>query len=148
MDLKLEIKISHGKLWSLLLYEFRLGHKAMGATSSICGTMDEDALFVCTAQHWFHRFKSGNFELDDLPHIGRPLQVDIDLLKQLIENNPRLAKRFLVEWLEYPFTAVETYLNELGKTRKYGVLMSYWLSPLQLQHRASVCIELLTSHCN
>ena len=40
------------------------------------------------------------------------------------------------------------YLNKLGKTQKYIVLMPYWLSPLHLQHRASVCIELLTSHCN
>ena len=42
--------------------------------------MSKDVLSIRTAQYWFHRFKNGNFELDDLPHSGRPLQVDMDLL--------------------------------------------------------------------
>jgi transposase len=54
-------------------------------------------LSIRTAQDWSHRFKNGNFELDDLPHTGRPLQVDMDLLKQLIEQNPRLTTRCLAE---------------------------------------------------
>jgi hypothetical protein len=29
--------------------------------------MGEDVLSTRTAQHWFNRFKNGNFELDDLP---------------------------------------------------------------------------------
>jgi len=64
----------------LLLHEFRLGRKATEATSNICGTMGKDALSICIAQHWFDRFKNGNFELDDLPHSGRPLEVDMDVL--------------------------------------------------------------------
>ena len=72
IDLELETKISRRELRVLLLHEFRLGRKATEATSNICGTMGKDVLSIRTAQHWFHRFKNGNFELDDLPHTGRP----------------------------------------------------------------------------
>ncbi len=95
VDLELETKISHRKLRVLLLREFRSNRKATEATSNICRTMDKDALSIRTAQHWLHRFKNGNFELDDLPHTGRPLEVDMDVLKQLIEDDPRLNAQCL-----------------------------------------------------
>jgi transposase len=82
VDLELELKISRRDLQVLLLHEFRLGHKA---TSNICSTMGKYALSIRTAQHWFNRFKNGNLELDDLPRSGRPLEVDLDVLKKILE---------------------------------------------------------------
>ena len=80
VDLEWEMKISRRELSVLLLHEFHLGRKATEATSNICNTMGKDVLSIRTAQHWFHRFKNGNFELDDSSRFGWPLQVDIDLL--------------------------------------------------------------------
>ncbi|CAF2106043.1 unnamed protein product [Rotaria magnacalcarata] len=148
IDLESEMKLSRRELRVLLLHEFRLGRKATEATSNICGTMGKDVLSIRTAQHWFHRFKNGNFELDDLPHNGRPLEVDMDLLKQLIEQDPRLTSRCLAERLGCSHITVETHLNELGKTWKYGVWIPHELSPIQLQQRVDACMELITSHRN
>jgi hypothetical protein len=110
--------------------------------------MGKDILSIRTAQHWFNRFKNGNFELDDLPRSGRPLELDVDLLTQLIEEDPRLTRRCLAEQLECSHTAVEKHLNELGKTWKYGVWIPHHLSPHQLQLKVDACMELLISHCN
>ena len=74
----------------------------------------KNVLSTRIAQHWFHRFKNGNFELDDLPHTGRPLQVNVDVLKQFIEEDPRLTTRCLAEQLGCSHTTVETHLHELG----------------------------------
>ena len=65
-------------------------------------------LSVRTAHHWFHRFENGNFEPDDLPHTRRPLQVDMSLLKQLIED-PTLTTRCSAERLGCSHIAVETH---------------------------------------
>ena len=92
-DHELEINLSRREIRVLLLHEFRLDHKATEATNNICTTMGEDILSIRTAQHWFNRFKNGNFELDDLPRSGRPSEVDVELLKQLIEEEPRLTTR-------------------------------------------------------
>ena len=126
------MKLSRRELRLLLLHEFRLGRKATEATSNICGTMGTAVLSIRTAQHWFYRFKNGNFELDDLPDSGRPLQVDMDLLKELIEQDPRLTTRCLAERLGCSHIGIETHLHELGKTWKYGVWIPHELSPLQL----------------
>ncbi|CAF1352684.1 unnamed protein product [Rotaria magnacalcarata] len=148
IDLDSEMKLSRRELRVLLLHEFRLGLKATKATSNICGTMGKDVLSIRTAQHWFHRFKNGNFELDDLPHTGRPLEVDMDLLKQLIEQDPHLTTRCLAERLGCSHITVETHLHELDKTWKYGVWIPHELSPIQLQQRVDACVELRTSHRN
>ena len=141
VDLELEMKLSRRELRLLLLHEFRLGRKATEATSNICGTMGKAVLAIRTAQHWYHRFKNGNFELDDLPHSGRPLQVDMDLLKELIEQDPRLTTRCLAEHLGCSHIAIEIHLHELGKTWKYGVWIPHELSPLH-------CSRGLMSACN
>jgi histone-lysine N-methyltransferase SETMAR len=96
----------------------------------------------------FNRFNNVNLELDDLPRPGRPLELDVDLLKQLIEQDPRLTSRCLAEQLGCSHTAVEKHLNELGKTWRYGVWILHELSPHQLQHRVNACMDLMTSHRN
>ena len=117
VDLELEMKISRRELRVLLLHEFRLDRKATEATSNICSTMGKDVLSIRIAQHWFHRFKNGNFELDDLPHTGRPLQVDMELLKQLIEEDPRLTTRCLAERLGCSRTTMKNIWVNLAKRR-------------------------------
>jgi hypothetical protein len=138
------MNLSRREIRVLLLHEFRLGHTATEAVNNICSTMSEDVLSIRTAQHWFNRFKNGKFELDNLPRFGRPL----NLLTQLIEEDPRLTWRCLAEQLECSHTVVEKHLNELDKTWRYGVWIPHELSPHQLQHRVDTCIDLMTSHRN
>ena len=111
-------------------------------------TMSEDTLSICTAQHWFNQFKSSNFELNESQHSGRPLEVDADVLKQFIEEDPRLTTRCLAERLGCSRTTVETHLSELDKTWKYGVWIPYQLSPHQLQLTVDTCMALMTYHRN
>ena len=40
-----------------------------------------------TCQKWFGKFRAGDFLLDDAPQLGRPVEVDSDQIKTLIENN-------------------------------------------------------------
>ena len=70
----------------------------------------------------------GNCGLDDLPYARRSLEVDVDLLKELIED-PRLTTQCLAKCLEYSHITVETHLHELGKAWKYGVWISHDLLP-------------------
>ena len=120
-DHELKMNLSRREIRVLLLHQFRLGHKATEAANNVCSTMGEDVLSIRTTQHCFNRFKKGNLELDDLPRPGTSLEVDVDHVKQFIEQDPRLTSRGLAEQLGCSHTAVEKHLNELGKTWRYGV---------------------------
>ena len=147
-DHELKMNLSRREIWVFLLHEFRLDHKATEAINNIWCTMGEDVLSIRMAQHWFNRFRNDNLEHDDLPRPGRSLEVDVNHLKQLIEQDPRLTLRCLAEQLGCFHTAVEKYLNELGKTWRYGVWIPHELSPHQLQYRVNACMDLMTSHRN
>ncbi|CAF1687710.1 unnamed protein product, partial [Adineta ricciae] len=97
--------------------------------------MSTDVLSIRKVQYWFHRFKNGNFERDDLPHTERPSEVNMDRLKQLIEDDPRLTMWCLAEQLRCSHTTAETHLHELGTMWKYGVWLPHDFSPHQLQQR-------------
>ena len=148
VDVESKINLSHREIRVLLLHEFRLGHKATEAASNICGTMGQGLVSTRTAQRWFNHFKNGDLELDDLPRSGRPMEVDMDFLKQLIEEDPRLTLRCLVEQLGCSHTTVEKHLNELGKTWKYGLWIPHELSSQQLQQRIDASMDLIRSHRN
>ena len=116
IDRETEMNLSWREIRVLLLHEFLLGHKATEATNNICRTMGHDIICTLTAHRWFNRLDNGNFELDDSSQCGRPVEVDFDRLKHLIENDPRLTTRCLAEQLGCSHTTMETHLNELGKT--------------------------------
>ena len=99
VDRESEINLPCKEIRVLLLHEFCLGRKATKAARNICSTMGEDTFSIRSMQHWFNRFKSGNFEVNDSRHSGRPLEVDVDVLKQLIEADPKLTTRCLAERL-------------------------------------------------
>ena len=120
-DHQLKINLLRREIPTILLHQFPLSHKATESAKNICSTMDEDLLSIHTAQHCFNRFNNGNLELDDFPRPGRPLQVDVDHLKQIIEQDPRLTSPSLAEQLGCSHTEVEKHLNELGKTWRYRV---------------------------
>ena len=148
VDHESEMNLSCKELRVLLFHEFRLDRKAKEAARNICSTIGQGIFLIRTAQHYFNRFKSGNFELNDSRHSGRPLEVDVEVLKQLIEEGVRLTTRCLAERLGCSRTTVETHLKELDKTWKYGIWIPHELLPHQLQLRVDTCMALMTSHRN
>ena len=113
VDRETEMNLSRREIRVILLHEFLLTHKA---TNNICKTMGQDIIFTRTAQRWLNRFNNGNYNLDDSSRCGRPVEMDLDRLKQLIEDGPQLTTRRLAEKLACSHTTVEIYLNELKKT--------------------------------
>jgi hypothetical protein len=74
--------------------------------------------------------------------------VNLEVLKQVIEEEPGSTLRCLAERVGCSHTAVVQHLHDLGKTWKYGVWIPHELPSNQLQTRVNACMELLTSHRN
>ena len=74
--------------------------------------------------------------------------MDLDRLKQLIEDDPQFTTSCWAEQFECSHITVETHLTEIGETWKYEVWIPYELSVYQLQYRLNVCMDRLISHLN
>ena len=72
-----------------MLYYFKKGKNATETQKRICAVYGEGAVTDRTCQKWFVKFHAGDFLLDDAPWSGRPVEIDSDQIKTLIENNQR-----------------------------------------------------------
>jgi histone-lysine N-methyltransferase SETMAR len=95
---------------------------------------------------WFQRFQDGNESLDDLPRSGRPLELDDDGLRALVESNPRLTTREMAASLGCAQKTVVNHLSKIGKVPKLGTWVPHQLSDCDRQQRVDLCMFHLTSH--
>lgn len=142
------MQFSRRDLKVIAFHEFSLGHKVGESKDNLCRTVGQSRVSLSAVKVWFSRFRNRDYMLDDKPRSGRPVELDIDKLKALIEEDPRLTTRCLAERLGCSHTTIENHLSNLGKTCKYGLWIPHELTSGQLNRRVDTCLELLSAHRN
>lgn len=130
----------------LIFHEFRLGRRTVEALANIRRSMGQGVLTLRSIQIWFRRFQENRTELDERPRPGRPIEIDLDALKALIEEDPRQSLRSLAAELGCSHMTIERQLVGLGKTWKCGYWVPHELTQQQFKDRVDACLELLSSH--
>ncbi|CAF3725752.1 unnamed protein product [Rotaria sp. Silwood1] len=105
-----------------ILYEFQQGNNASAAVRNICAALGEGVVADRTCRDWFKRFREGDMTLEDRPRSGRPPEYDIERLKILIEDNPRLTTRELSAMLGCDQSTIDRHLHEMGKEDILGLI--------------------------
>ena len=118
-----ELELTRRDVRVLLLYEFRMGHRAAEAARNICSHMGSDVVSDRDTQLWFKKFRSGNYDLDDLARLGRPREIDDEHLLELVEGDSTLTVRCCAALLGCSHTSLETHIKELGNSWRYGVIV-------------------------
>jgi [histone H3]-lysine36 N-dimethyltransferase SETMAR len=127
-----------------LLFEFDLGHSAAEAHRHLCQTEGHDAPSLRTCQYWYQRFRSGDKSLQDQPRSGRPSEVDLEMLRQLVEADPRETTRSLAAALHCSHTTVANSLHSIGKVLKLGCWVPHELTQRDRDARCEACTQLLS----
>ena len=76
-----------------LLYDYKLGINASEAARNISRVLGEGAVSKATACRWYERFRNKDYSLEDEQRSGRPSEIDLSELKQVIESDPNLSQR-------------------------------------------------------
>ncbi|XP_047353566.1 histone-lysine N-methyltransferase SETMAR-like [Vespa velutina] len=99
-------------------------------------------------QNWFAKFRSSNFDVEDAPRSGRPVKVDKDTIKALVDANRRITTREIGERLNLLNSTVYDHLKGLGLTSKLDIWVPHVLTEKNLCHCVNVCDSLLKRHGN
>ena len=75
----------------VMLYEFLKGINIAAAIKNIQEVYQNQAPAKRTVEKWFAKFHRGEFNLEDEPHSGRPFDIDDDVVRTLVQNNPRIS---------------------------------------------------------
>ncbi|GFV56672.1 histone-lysine N-methyltransferase SETMAR [Trichonephila clavipes] len=67
------------------------GKNAVQARKKLTDVYEEGVLTVRLCQNWFAKFRSGNFDVEDAPRSGRPVEADKDAIKALVDANRRIT---------------------------------------------------------
>ncbi|XP_076047479.1 histone-lysine N-methyltransferase SETMAR-like [Oratosquilla oratoria] len=99
-----------------------------------------------TAQKWFKKFRSGNFNLEDAPRSGKPSAFDEDALNQLLHEDPRQSTRELEQAIGYDHATVARHLQKMGKVQKLGAWVPHTLKDSLKNQGVSILASLLSRH--
>ena len=91
----------------------------------------------------FHRFKDGDFDVDDRPREGRPKTFEDAELKTLLDEDPCQTPEELASALGVTRQAISKRLHELGMIQKQGTWAPYDLKPWDVERRFFACEQLL-----
>ncbi|EZA53745.1 Histone-lysine N-methyltransferase SETMAR, partial [Ooceraea biroi] len=103
----------------------------------------EDALKLRQCQNWVTKFQSGDFNVKDAPRSGRPIEIDDDKIKALIDSNRRLTTREIAENLNISKSSVENHSKRLGYISKLDISVPHELKEIHLTKRIDICDSLL-----
>ena len=125
-----------------LLMEYNKKSKATEAHRRICDTYG-DVLGVRQCQEWFTRFRSGDYSLQDKPKSGRTSLLDNDVLKTLVESNPRQTIQDMAHELGCGWSTVQEHLIAIGKRCRAGKWVPHELTAENKAQRILICNSLL-----
>ncbi|GFU91047.1 histone-lysine N-methyltransferase SETMAR [Trichonephila clavipes] len=75
----------------ILLFYYRKGKNAVQTGKKLTDVNGEGVLTVRQCQNWFATFRSGNFDVEDAPRSGRPVEADNYAIKALVDVNQRIT---------------------------------------------------------
>ena len=99
-------------------------------------------------QKWFVKFRAGDFLLNNAPRSGRPVEVDSNQIKTLIENNQCYTTWEITSILKISKASVENHLHQLGYVHCFDVWVPHKFSEKNLLDSISSCDSLLKPHEN
>nr|AAP51092.1 transposase [Forficula auricularia] len=123
----------------ILLFYFRKGKNASQAHKKLCAVYGDEALKERQCQNWFAKFRSGDFSLKDEKRSGRPVEVDDDLIKAIIDSDRHSTTREIAEKLHVSHTCIENHIKHLGYVQKLDTWVPHELKETHLTQRINIC---------
>ncbi|GFX42687.1 histone-lysine N-methyltransferase SETMAR [Trichonephila clavipes] len=80
-------------------------------------------------QFWFHRFRSGIFDVKVAPRTGRPVIKNVDKITEIIEVGRHVRSRSIVHELKIDHKSVLSHLSKVGLKKKLDVWVPHQLTP-------------------
>ncbi|GFS53020.1 histone-lysine N-methyltransferase SETMAR [Trichonephila clavipes] len=131
----------HGIWWDQLGVVYY--YTAIATSLKLTDVYGEGVLTVRQCQNWFAKFRSGNFDVEDAPRSGRPVETDKDAIKALVDANRRITTREIGLRLNLSNSTVYDHLKGLGLSSKLKVWVPHVLTERNLCRRINICDSLI-----
>ncbi|GFU54563.1 protein GVQW3 [Trichonephila clavipes] len=90
-------------------------------------------------QFWFRRFRSGIFDVKDVPRTGRPVVENVDKITEIIEVDRLVRSRSIAQGLRIDLKIVLSHLRKVEFKKKLHVRAPHQLTPKNMMGRIYIC---------
>ncbi|GFU98287.1 uncharacterized protein TNCV_3005711 [Trichonephila clavipes] len=98
-----------------------LSEHASQAVEIVNGACGVDTVTANYLQFWFHRFRSGLFDVKVAPHTDRPVLENVDKIIEIIEVDRYVSSRSIAPERNIDHKTVLNHLRKVGFQKKFDV---------------------------
>ncbi|EFN78961.1 Histone-lysine N-methyltransferase SETMAR, partial [Harpegnathos saltator] len=91
----------------------------------------------------FQRFRSGNMNVEDETHSGRPIVGNVDKIMEIVESDRHASTYSIAQELKISQKTVWNHLHKAGLKKKLDVWVPHELTQKNLLDRIHACDSLL-----
>ena len=135
--------MNRNEIHLILLYEFKLDHKAAEASRNINFAFGAGTVSERTAQECFQKFGSGDMSVEEKEGRGRPSKIDSFELKAVVELNPRTTLSELANEFNVDIATISRHLAAIGNVKKLEKWVPHDLTEKQQHRRFEIASSLL-----
>ncbi|GFY19257.1 histone-lysine N-methyltransferase SETMAR [Trichonephila clavipes] len=103
------------------------------------GVYGADTVIANYVQFWFHRFRSGIFDVKDALHTGRPVVENVDKITEIIEIDRHVSSCSIAQELKIDHKTVLSHLRKVELKNKLHVRVPHQLTPKNMMDQISIC---------
>ncbi|GBM21355.1 hypothetical protein AVEN_149922-1 [Araneus ventricosus] len=94
------MELSCRQMRTIMYHEFCNKLSATECHQKMCESLGINIVSYDTIKVWFRKFKAGYFDIEGEPRSGRPIEVDCEQLKQIIDQDRNVSTRTIALELE------------------------------------------------
>ncbi|GFU85007.1 histone-lysine N-methyltransferase SETMAR [Trichonephila clavipes] len=133
------MEVNKEKIQYILQFFFDKGENANQVAEIANGVYGADTVTANYVQFWFHRFRSGIFDVKDAPRTGRPVVENVDKITEIIEADRHVSSSSIAQKVKIDHKTVLSHLCKVGFKKKLDVWELHQLTPKYKMDRISIC---------
>ncbi|GBN36479.1 Histone-lysine N-methyltransferase SETMAR [Araneus ventricosus] len=137
------MELSRQQIRTIMYYEFHSKLRATECHQKMCESLGINTVSYDTVEVWFWKLKAGNFDIEDEPHSGHPIEVDCEQLKQIIDQDRNLSTLTIASELDVCQKTIVITLKFINLTFKFNHWVSHELTAEDKRKRKAACLALL-----
>ncbi|GFW56798.1 histone-lysine n-methyltransferase setmar [Trichonephila clavipes] len=112
----------------------------------MCDSLGFNTVSYDTVKVWFRKFKTGNFSIKDEPLSARPIEVNCDQLKQIVDQDRKISTRTIALDLDICQKTIVNVLKRINLTFKFNRKVPHeWTAENKSKRKATCLVQDLTS---
>ena len=131
------------KFHYILHYYYDKEKNTVQACEKICAVYGEGTLSKFSAQKWFARFCSGNFNMKDDLRSGCPISEKADEILEKVQQDSHISSVDIVMELDIDHKTVLNHLRKAGYKKKLDIWVPHELSVKNMIDQIDTCNTLM-----